>query len=241
MIRLLNTKTALTLILSIVLLVWVGLVSCSKDKPVTPSLSNSLPPPMRPPTVVPPAYRIPLVSNAYNRYDQWISDKVDSATLSAISPTSVSVSTYRWRKISGPGNPTIDDSTRLTTRVRNLQVGEYIFLITATDALGNSDRDSVRIYVIKPTATNVTLKNLSWTCPMGCTSQSIYKVYDLVPRNQALTVFIKYSDSNVWEAATPYLQWNLTDQYFWSIEEGIFSMYTDWPREGVKFDVRIDF
>ena len=226
--------------------IYCSSAGCNKETE-TPTRSSSLPPILPPPPPPPPppstpTFTIPLVYNYFNTYDRWISSTSDSSVLSAYTPTTVSVSSYRWRKISGPGNPLIDDSTKLTTRVRNLQVGDYIFEVTATNATGRSDKDSVRIYVINPTATGLVLKNFYWICPMGCSSQTVYKIYSLVPENRPLHVSIKYVDSSNWLLVEPIGQTFDNDKIYWSVgTDGTFSLYTDNPREGVKFDIKIEF
>ena len=213
---------------------------CSKDDE-RGVISSYTPPPPAPPPPPPATYTVPLVYNYAYLYDQWISVKSDSTVLSAYTPTPVSVSSYRWRKVSGPGNPIIDDSTKLTTQVRNLQLGDYIFEVSAMNATGKTDKDSVRIYVLNPMTSGIVLKNFFWICPMGCSSQTVSKIYSLVPPGKPLQVFIKYIDSPTWlpiesTYTAPY------DKIYLNISsEGNFSLYADYPREGVKFDIKIEF
>jgi len=55
----------------------------------------------------------------------------------------------QWEKVSGPGNPTIDNSTALKPNVTFGVPGDYIFMLSATTAVGSAS-DMVRVSVLPP-------------------------------------------------------------------------------------------
>lgn len=55
--------------------------------------------------------------------------------------------TFKWTKISGPGNPRITPSNEGFTTIRDLEEGSYRFQLLVTDSLGARDSDIVAIKV----------------------------------------------------------------------------------------------
>ena len=236
--------TKITFAFCLIISTYLGLAGCKKDPQTSTTYRTPptppLPPPLPPPP--PPTGTYPLVINYQNMHDQWISVKADSVELTASSSSYVSVSSFRWRKVSGPGNPLIVDTTKLSTQVRNLQVGEYTFEVTAMNTV-RSQTASVRIYVLNPMTTGLVFKNFDWLCPVGCGSQTINKIYSLVPSGKPLQVFIKYVDSPNWIPVEPMTPTSYDDnKIYWIIDtKSNFYLYANWPREGVKYDIKIEF
>jgi hypothetical protein len=57
---------------------------------------------------------------------------------------------YRWRKLRGPVQYTLADSTAAVTKVDSLVQGEYEFMLTVKDDGGLSDLDIVMVTVYAP-------------------------------------------------------------------------------------------
>jgi hypothetical protein len=55
-----------------------------------------------------------------------------------------------WTKVSGPASGVIANANTLSARVSNLQVGTYVFRLTATDNIGATTYDEVNIVVAAP-------------------------------------------------------------------------------------------
>lgn len=218
--------------LGLCVMICLAVVGCSKD-PVMPPAPN--------PPVNPNNYLPFLVNNSSNNYNEWVSYKAAYAMLNVYVHSFASIAAFSWTQISGPGIAKIDEPTKVPTYVRNLVDGDYVFQIRAKDSSGRSDSALIKISVVKPTDTSVVFKSFSWICPMGCTSQSVKDIYSIIPNNKPLKAFIRYADSNVWEQAIPIDQWNANTKYFWTISYSSFSMYCDRPREGVQFDLKIEY
>ncbi len=91
----------------------------------------------------------PPVANA--GLDLSITLPLDSVELrgSALNGDGIIVS-YRWRKLRGPVQYTLADSTTAVTKVKSLVQGEYQFVLTVTDDGGLSDLDIVVVTVYAP-------------------------------------------------------------------------------------------
>lgn len=68
------------------------------------------------------------------------------------------VVTLLWSKISGAGSPTIESPTSLNTWVRELEVGDYYFQLTATDSKGATSSDTVMVTVLTDEAIVVNIQ-----------------------------------------------------------------------------------
>ena len=93
-----------------------------------------------------PAVNIIPVANA--GLDQNITLPTNSVSLngSGTDPDGT-ISTYLWRKISGPTNGTITNSTSATTTVTGLVQGIYKFELKVTDNSGATDLDTMQVTV----------------------------------------------------------------------------------------------
>ncbi|GBR77367.1 hypothetical protein RDn1_026 [Candidatus Termititenax dinenymphae] len=99
--------------------------------------------------VQPPPANILPTANAGN--DQTIVLPANSARLNGSgSDSDGTIVSYLWRKLSGPGSPTITSGNSAATDVANLQEGTYIFVLTVTDDKGGVHSDSVTIVVEQP-------------------------------------------------------------------------------------------
>ncbi|HEY4109284.1 PKD domain-containing protein [Puia sp.] len=82
-----------------------------------------------------------------------------STTLTGVAAATggASLVSTQWTQLSGPGTATIATPGSLTTAVRNLVEGIYVFLLTAKDNNGQTASDYVQIYVngVKPTPPTV--------------------------------------------------------------------------------------
>jgi len=92
----------------------------------------------------------PPVANA--GIDQTIVLPVTTATLDGSGSTDPdnNITSYLWRKISGPTSPTIANANAAKATVNDLAEGTYAFELKVTDAGGLSDKDTVLITVVRP-------------------------------------------------------------------------------------------
>jgi hypothetical protein len=67
-------------------------------------------------------------------------------TANAFSPNGI-VSSYSWRRLSGPVNYNIPDTSLSTIIIENLVEGNYAFEVTVTDNLGNIAKDTINFIV----------------------------------------------------------------------------------------------
>lgn len=86
--------------------------------------------------------------------DIQLSLPVDSCNLTGSVTAGSEIKSYRWEKISGPAAYTIDQPDSLSTRVRGLQEGTYVFQFIATDIKGSQGNDAVVVNV-SPASTNM--------------------------------------------------------------------------------------
>ena len=92
----------------------------------------------------------PPIANA--GLDKIIVLPVNMITLDANASTDPdnNLSTYTWKKITGPVTFTIQDSTSIQTTVTNLSSGEYRFELTVTDSKGATAKDTCSVLVLAP-------------------------------------------------------------------------------------------
>jgi parallel beta-helix repeat protein len=63
------------------------------------------------------------------------------------SATGINITSFAWRKLTGPAQFTINAPNSATTTVSNLVVGTYTFELLVTDASGLTDRDTLSVNV----------------------------------------------------------------------------------------------
>lgn len=80
---------------------------------------------------------------------------------------------YSWARVSGPTQFTLANSTAVSTMLRNLAQGTYVFELTVTDQGGLSSTDKVTI-IVSPTPNRAPVSNagtdISMTLPVNSTS-----------------------------------------------------------------------
>ncbi|MHA4847745.1 PKD domain-containing protein [Flavitalea antarctica] len=88
--------------------------------------------------------------------DQTITLPASSINLaaSAVAPTGLSISTFLWTKVSGPGSPIFRNPNAASTAVDGLTQGTYIFRVAATSNQGTTFTDDVQIIVNVPPVAN---------------------------------------------------------------------------------------
>ncbi|MBO9573792.1 MAG: hypothetical protein J7497_16520, partial [Chitinophagaceae bacterium] len=70
------------------------------------------------------------------------------------------ISSFKWQKISGPGNSRIETPTKASTKISNLKAGWYWFRITAFDNKGVNNFKNIRVIVNPPKYANrATIEN----------------------------------------------------------------------------------
>ena len=80
--------------------------------------------------------------------DQTIVFPTSTATLTGTAAdTDGSIANYLWTKISGPAGGNLVSTTTAATGINSLQVGVYVYSLKATDNLGGTATDSLRLTV----------------------------------------------------------------------------------------------
>ena len=123
---------------SLLLIVCLNFIACKKEKLCAGCIDNNKPP------------------VAVAGPDQVITLPTDSISLdgSASSDPDGAITSYLWKKISGPGSFGIVNSTFSKTTVRDLVVGSYQFELSVTDDKGLSDTDTMQVIVRSGSSTN---------------------------------------------------------------------------------------
>ena len=162
-------------------------------------------------------------------HDIWLLVPANTAQLSgSVIDDENNVNTYLWKQLSGDPTSIIDKPNLPTTKVSNLQKGDYAFELSATDAVGLTTRDTVALFVKEPAEAingEVIFKNLEWQCPMGCTVQ-ISCLSCHVPVNKPFKVFLK-DNVDQWIEAQPEANWKQSDKYSFSIHNNNLYIYTN--------------
>ncbi|MBS1919508.1 MAG: hypothetical protein JST17_04565 [Bacteroidetes bacterium] len=200
-----------TLIASITFL---AIFSCTKQKiniatdhPPTPSL------PQNPPLV-------------FAGPDMSLELPINSTTISGsyTDPTN-DIRKKEWRKISGPDSCIIETKDSLSTRISGLKLGVYQFELSITNGFGLTGKDSVIVvvwdnshFIQGPVGTNeVTFTNIKWVYPWY-SSLEIKNVYNSIPRNKPIKVFVKRDSTNNWIEVLHWSINTITDIYDYFIE-----------------------
>nr|XP_006822779.1 PREDICTED: dyslexia-associated protein KIAA0319-like [Saccoglossus kowalevskii] len=96
--------------------------------------------------IVQPENNFPPVADAGP--DKEISLPNDDTTLDGSkSHDDNGITSYKWKKISGPGDVIIKDSDTIVATVSNLVEGTYVFELTVTDGEGSTNSDQVTVIV----------------------------------------------------------------------------------------------
>lgn len=136
---------------------------------------------------------------------------------------------YSWTKIAGPDRYTFDNAVDLNTRVLNLEVGEYLFELTAVDKFGLSGSDTVAVNVLPPPNGEYIFKNLQWMCPMGC-SLAIESFHTFIPRGEFMVSIKK-----------PNGEWSVVGEDMYDIyDDGTLVIFSAGEEEG-SVDVKVTF
>lgn len=107
--------------------------------------------------------------------DQQIILPIDSVLLKgSLKDTTVSIVSYNWSKVSGPGAGIIADSSQTTTLVKGLVQGNYVFRLTAIDSNGIRGTDDVGINVISIVSPESVyhVEAESWTSMFGVQTEA---------------------------------------------------------------------
>lgn len=88
--------------------------------------------------------------------DQIINLPLDSTSLDGSSSTDPdgTISSFSWRKITGPVSVNIVSLSTASTKINNLTAGIYQFELTVTDNGGLSGKDTMQVSVINPSQPN---------------------------------------------------------------------------------------
>jgi hypothetical protein len=212
---------------------------CEKEKVVTTNIPPpAIQPPTPPPTPPPITNTAPRANAGQTKY---VAFPADSIFLKGSAyDKENNVASYVWKKVSGPESFNIENPAYLETKVRNLKVGEYAFELTVIDSLGLQGRDTVKVFVLHVGQNEVTFKDLTWSCPMGCTVV-VNNFTSFVPQGTAVLVFLREKNSTTWLPVIKEEHWTGTEKYVYGVynDSDTFWIYSN-DEEG-KLDVKIQF
>lgn len=92
--------------------------------------------------------KVPKVEAGDNVTTKMPADSVHLAGFATVNDKGTFISSYEWKKISGPGSPVFSHPDSSSTWVRDLEVGTYKFKLTATDNFGVFGSDTVSVVVL---------------------------------------------------------------------------------------------
>jgi hypothetical protein len=149
------------------------------------------------------------------------------------------ITSYAWRKMSGPSSYAMESPESWRTTVTNLEPGTYEFEVTVTATDGTTAKDAVSIHVYDPRgpgANAFTFRNVRWYCPMGCAA-TIENIE--FPPNSVLRVFVKKAIEEEWMEAKPEKQWLASDKFVYGVGNNRLWVYAN--DESGAIDIRIMF
>lgn len=167
--------------------------------------------------------------------DVWLPLPADALVLAGFAMSPSAITSYSWKKMSGPASYSIASPGSHRTEVTNLEKGTYEFELEVTDSSGWTGRDSVSVYVYDPRvgANELLFSHVPWICPMGC-SATINFPLAVTP----VSVWVKGHDE-VWTEAKPAAQWRTGERYMYGIANDRLWIYAD--DEGGTAEIRILF
>lgn len=210
-------------------------MGCAKDEPPYRA-PRIIPAPVLPPLPPPPSQQLPLRVWAGNNLH--IAYPADSVQLRAYASGDHGPLTTQWRKIIGPASYQIAQPDSLETKVTRLEVGEYLFGISANSTDRQTHSDTVSVFVIKPGATETIFKELAWECPMGC-GLVVYNIYSFIPAGKPIKVWVRPAGEVVWTAVKDGNQWTVQDRFSYYLDEETIHVYAD--NEVGYADLKIEY
>jgi hypothetical protein len=185
---------------------------CTKE-PLSGLTTMPPPPPSPPPATQNNSFKVNAGQNSYVPFP------TDSCFLAGSFSHSTQINigayTFNWRKIFGSNGCIIDDSTKLGTKVRGLQIGTYEFELTVKGPY-NEGRDTVKVFVAQVGKNEMIFKDLKWTFPWYATLPvaEIFSYFSPRP----IKVFIQRSGELTWQEVTDAALNSTTARYEYFIE-----------------------
>ena len=168
--------------------------------------------------------------------DVWLPLPADSLVLSGFATSPLAITSYSWKKVSGPASYSIESPESQRTKMTNLEEGTYEFELAVTDKSAWTGRDSVSVSVYDPRvgANEFIFRNVPWTCPMGCSATVNFQFSAITPTS----VLVK-GNAEEWIEAKPEAQWKPGDRYVYGVGNSRLWIYADDEQGAV--DIRIIF
>ena len=110
------------------------------------------------------------------------------------------IRTILWSKISGPSSFLIEHPDSLSTKVSNLQIGDYQFKLAVTDSMGLYGKDTIKVTVSNKN--EIVLQNRIWIFPWYSAIE-VKEFYNLIPPGSLFRIFIRRDSNPVWIEANP--------------------------------------
>ena len=171
--------------------------------------------------------------------DRLIVLPVNTLVLSgSVTDAEKNIKEYKWEKINGPTSVTILNPDAVTTTVMNLEKGIYEFELTATDAEGLWDKDTLKVTVYDPNQPGqkeALFSSLQSQCPMGCWVE-ISCVSCSVPPDKQYKVFVREEQDTQWFEAVHESQWTAAMKYSYITDKDRIWIFV--PEEPTVFHVR---
>ena len=158
-----------------------------------------------------------------------------SAELNALAANNDNIASVIWKKVSGPTSYHIENPYGLSTKVQNLEKGEYEFEVTVRGISGEVYVDTVNVYVFDPSQKEYVIGGLGWSCPLGCSVG--FTVPATVPAGADLQVTARGSYVSNWAPVKPIKDWTGGNEYVYELAGSTIWIYAN--DDDGKVDVRI--
>jgi len=204
---------------------FLGLISCHKD------IDNAI-------------ETEPVINTApyaVAGHDLWLLVPADTVELNgAIADDENNIAFHRWKQISGASNAVIVAPNNLSTKVRNLQKGDYQFELSVTDSAGLTSRDTVSVFIKEYSELDhgeVIFSKLEWYCDQVC-AVTIECVSCKVPVKFPFKVFYK-ANVNQWIEIPSEENWKQGDKYFFGGYYDDLWIITEKPDSTFAPDIKV--
>lgn len=211
----------------IMLISILSMVSCKKNETQRLPLTPSTPQPPQGPGNNPPVTVITL--KAFAGGDKLVFLPNNKTQLSGGYSTNIPASLkFLWRKITGPGNFTIETPDSLSTKLSNLSKGIYSFELTITSTTNNLiSKDTCEVIANDTSGVvkEIVFDNLKWGQEglLWGSGITIQNLYTQIPLESVFKAYIKRDSTNKWEEmilddeqATYYVVLANKSIYIWS-------------------------
>ncbi|WP_158559118.1 PKD domain-containing protein [Deminuibacter soli] len=152
---------------------YITVKSANAGKPPVTTPPTTTPPETTPPVTTPPAGTGGPVARAGDDINLQL--PLNATTVYGNTSTDAygTITSYKWRKVSGPATGTWDDSKGYKLLLTNLTEGTYVVELTVTDNNNKSDKDTMKVIVAGANKTPVANAGKDQTINLPTTSVTL--------------------------------------------------------------------